>query len=223
MNQNPHQQLQDIRLLMERSTRFMSLSGWTGIMVGIYSLLGAAAAWFIIYKVEPKINSVSEYGAVESEYLLAGEETYRNFTLLFSGKNLLLLLVALSVIALAAATVLYHSSRKAKIQEVKLWNTTSKRLLIQLAIPLIAGGIFCLALFVYGHAGLIAPAMLIFYGIALLNGSKYTLVEFHSLALIEIALGLISLFFIGYGLFFWALGFGLMHIIYGVLMQKRYR
>lgn len=201
----------------------MSLSGWTGIMVGIYSLLGAAAAWFIIYKVEPKINSVSEYGAVESEYLLAGEETYRNFTLLFSGKNLLLLLVALSVIALAAATVLYHSSRKAKIQEVKLWNTTSKRLLIQLAIPLIAGGIFCLALFVYGHAGLIAPAMLIFYGIALLNGSKYTLVEFHSLALIEIALGLISLFFIGYGLFFWALGFGLMHIIYGVLMQKRYR
>lgn len=222
MNQNPHDQLKEIRSLMEKSSRFMSLSGWTGIMAGIYSLMGAIAAYFVIFKMKfaetISTESVDTYGA--------GRAVHYNYTNglseLFSEKNILLILIAIAVIVLSAATAFFQSSVKSKQQGVKLWNSTTRRLFVQVAIPLATGGIFCIALLYYGHAGLIAPAMLIFYGLALLNGSKYTMKEFHSLALCEIGLGLISLLFIGWGLIFWSIGFGVLHIIYGILMQKRY-
>lgn len=223
MNQNPHDQLKEIRSLMERSTRFMSLSGWTGIMAGIYSLLGAIAAYYVIFKMNfseiiPN-ETVETYGSARTILY-----NYSNgLTQLFSNQNIYLFFIAFLVIALSATTAFYQSSVKAKQQGVKLWNSTTRRLFIQVAIPLITGGLFCLALLYYGNAGLIAPAMLIFYGLALLNGSKYTLKEFHSLALCEIGLGLISLLFIGWGLVFWSVGFGVLHIIYGILMQKRYK
>lgn len=222
MNRNPHEQLKEIHSLMERSTRFMSLSGWTGVMAGVYSLLGAAAAYYVIFRMNfpagnppPQIEPYGTGRAVSYNYPHGLYD-------LFSDKNLLLTGIAILVILFSGGTAFYQSSVKAKKQGLKLWNSTTKRLFVQVAIPLAAGGLFCIALLYYGNAGLIAPSMLIFYGLALLNGSKYTLKEFHSLALCEIALGALSLFFIGYGLYFWAIGFGILHIIYGILMQKRY-
>lgn len=219
MNSNPHEELKEIRSLMERSTRFMSLSGWTGIMAGVYSLLGAGAAYFIIFLFEfPETGSITGINMRNTYEPLNGSTD-----LILPKKNLILFVIAVTVIILSAGTAFFHSSVKARKQNVKLWNSTTQRLFIQVSIPLIAGGLFCIALLYYGNAGLVAPAMLIFYGLALLNGSKYTLKEFHSLAICEIGLGLISLFFIGYGLYFWAVGFGVLHIIYGILMQKRYK
>lgn len=216
MNSNPHEELKEIRSLMERSTRFMSLSGWTGIMAGIYSLLGATAAYFVLFN----------NGRLKVDQSFARNYSYEvssNPTDLFNDTNLILLLIAIIVIVLSAGTAFFQSSIKAKKQNVKLWNSTTQRLFVQVAIPLVAGGLFCIALVYYGNMGLVAPAMLIFYGMALLNGSKYTLKEFHSLAVLEIVLGIVSMFFIGYGLYFWAVGFGVLHIIYGILMQKRYK
>lgn len=215
MKQNPHDQLKEIRSLMEKSSRFMSLSGWTGIMAGIYSLLGAAAAYYFL-----NLNDKLIVNPIKNR------DVYNNrieFTDIFHGLNFILIIIATIVVILSAATAFFQSNVKSQKQGVKLWNSTTRRLFVQVAIPLSAGGFFCIALLYYGHAGLIAPAMLIFYGLALLNGSKYTLKEFHSLAILEIILGLISLFFIGYGLYFWAIGFGVLHIIYGILMQKRYK
>jgi len=68
----------------------------------------------------------------------------------------------------------------------------------------------------------VAPLTLIFYGLALVNASKYTLSEIRSFGIAEIVLGLIAMAFIGYGLLFWAIGFGLLHIIYGIIMHVRY-
>jgi len=223
MNQNPYDQLKEIRSLMERSTRFVSLSGWTGVMAGVYSLIGASAAYYVIFKMNFPADDLPQ----RAEKYDPGRAVNYNYSHglddLLSDKNLLLAGIAILVILFSAGTALYQSSVKARMQGVRLWNSTTRRLFVQLIIPLAAGGIFCIALLFYGNAGLIAPAMLVFYGLALLNGSKYTLKEFHSLALCEIALGLISLFFIGYGLYFWAIGFGILHIIYGILMQKRYK
>ncbi|SMC37305.1 hypothetical protein [Moheibacter sediminis] len=223
MNQNPHDQLKEIRSLMEKSSRFMSLSGWTGIMAGIYSLIGAIAAYFVIFKMKFTEQVLQE----PIETYGSGRVIHYNYsnglTELFSEKNIYLFLIAIAVILLSTVTAFHQSSVVSKQQGVKLWNSTTRRLFIQVAIPLATGGVFCLALLYYGHAGLIAPAMLIFYGLALLNGSKYTMKEFHSLALCEIGLGVISLLFIGWGLIFWSIGFGILHIIYGILMQKRYK
>jgi hypothetical protein len=77
-------------------------------------------------------------------------------------------------------------------------------------------------LLVNGYIGFVTPLTLIFYGLALVNASKYTLSEVRSLGIIEIVIGLFAMHFIGYGLLLWAVGFGVMHIIYGIIMHIRY-
>ena len=107
-------------------------------------------------------------------------------------------------------------------KEQKIWDALTRRLLINLMIPLITGGLFCLALFYHGYIALIAPATLIFYGLALINSSKYTFNDVRYLGISEIVLGMIALFMLGYGLEVWAIGFGLLHILYGSLMYFKY-
>ena len=126
------------------------------------------------------------------------------------------------VLIFAISFGIFFTTRKAKKKGQKIWDKLSQRLLINLLIPLVAGGIFCLALLKHGMFSLVAPATLIFYGLALVNASKYTLTDIHYLGLIEIVLGLIALFYIGYGLEFWAIGFGVLHIVYGLMMYFKY-
>jgi hypothetical protein len=128
----------------------------------------------------------------------------------------------LSVLTLALTFGVYFTFRKAKKNNQTIWNSSSKRLFANLLLPLMTGGIFCLILFYHGMIGLIAPATLIFYGLALINAGKYTLHDIKYLGVLEIILGLIASIYIGYGLLFWALGFGVLHIIYGTLMYFKY-
>lgn len=193
-------QLTEIRSLMERSTRFISLSGLSGIVAGIFALMGAAAAYWY-YDIPLTEGNIS----VRKDY----------DTLLFFFIDAAVVLV----LSVAAGVVL--TIRQAKKKNEKIWDKTSKRLLINLAVPLITGGLFSLVLLDH-YPPLIASAMLIFYGLALLNGSKYTLDDVRYLGYCQIALGLINAFIGGYGLLFWALGFGLLHIIYGAVMYRKY-
>jgi len=48
-NKSVHQNLESIRQLMERSVKFVSLSGLSGILAGIYALIGAVLAYREIY------------------------------------------------------------------------------------------------------------------------------------------------------------------------------
>jgi hypothetical protein len=91
-----------------------------------------------------------------------------------------------------------------------------------LLIPLFAGGIFIFILIFRNILELIPSVMLIFYGLSLVNAGKFTLGEIHYLGLIEIGLGLLASIFIDYSLVFWTLGFGIMHIIYGMVMYYRH-
>ena len=82
--------------------------------------------------------------------------------------------------------------------------------------------IFCLALLRWDLPALVAPSTLVFYGLALVNGSKHTLRDVEFLGLTEIALGLAGLFYLGNGLELWTTGFGLLHIVYGAWMYFKY-
>jgi hypothetical protein len=93
---------------------------------------------------------------------------------------------------------------------------------LSLAIPLVTGGIFILIMLNSGHFGLAAPACLIFYGLALIQASTNTVDEIRYLGYSEILLGLISAMLPGYGLIFWSLGFGVLHIVYGAIMHNKY-
>jgi len=195
--------IQDIKQMMSLSSRFISLSGLSGILAGIYSLIGAWLAYKTIY------FDTSTMGS------------YR--TLIISYEAVVkLFIIAASVIVLSIVTGLVLSLQKAKKANESLWNPTSKRLLINFLIPLLTGGFFIIFLIEKEMLSIIAPLMLIFYGMACLNASKYTLGDVRYLGITMIILGLLSTWFLGYGLLFWALGFGVCHVVYGALMYFKY-
>jgi hypothetical protein len=197
--------LKDIRKMMQRSSRFISLSGLSGIAAGTWALVGAYFAhdWLTGY-----------YG----EY----DDNQRFTSSSFQQLKLNLFLLAAAVLALALVSAFYFTWRRAGKNNIPMWDHSMKLLTINLLIPLLAGGLFILAMLQQNDWHLIAPACLIFYGLALVNGSKYTLSDIRYLGFLEIILGLVNTQFPRSGLYFWALGFGVLHIIYGFVMWWKY-
>ena len=196
--------IQDIRQMMKKSTRFLSLSGLSGVFAGIFALAGAVVGYLYL-------NTIYENWVKGNVEVLNRNEIYLNF-----------ILIAVVVLILSISTAYFFSNRKAKRSGQNLFDHTAIRVLINLAIPLIAGGVFCIALLYHGAIVYIAPAMLLFYGLALINASKYTYDDIRYFGLCEIVLGLINAFNLGNGLLYWAFGFGVLHIIYGTMMWFKY-
>lgn len=218
--QNEHlETLTEIRSLMERSSKFLSLSGLSGIAAGLIALIGAIVAYIYFDMDFFQLNG-NEVRELEGN----SGRAYRNVYTKWGLQPIpFLLLDGFIVLVLALGSGFYFSFRKAKKRGHTFWDNTAKRLLINLSIPLIAGGLFALILlFKFDVVELIPPVTLIFYGLALINGSKYTLDELRTLGLCEIALGLIGTWFVSYALLFWAIGFGVLHIVYGTLMYIKY-
>lgn len=201
--------LQEIRSMMERSSRFISLSGLSGIFAGLFALAGAVMV-YIYLDTTPFEHKRLYYVTAQT----ANKWGMNYLTFFFWDA----LLVAVGAIG----SGIFFTTRRAKKKGQKIWDKLSQRLLINMAIPLVAGGIFCLLMVYHGILGFVAPATLIFYGLALVNASKYTLTDIRHLGVLEILLGLLAMYFVGYGLEFWVIGFGLLHIIYGTLMYFKY-
>jgi predicted lysophospholipase L1 biosynthesis ABC-type transport system permease subunit len=205
-NKEHLQTLTEIRSLMERSSRFISLSGLSGVFAGIFALAGAYA-FYHYYGINLSSNEYWIYAQGEP-----GGMTIDIFIFIDAG-----LVLALS---LAVGTIL--TIRNSRKKGIATWDATAKRLLINILIPLATGGLFCLVLLYHGLIAFVAPATLVFYGLALLNASKYTLNDIRYLGICEIILGLTGSVFLGYGLILWAVGFGVLHIIYGAVMYYKY-
>jgi hypothetical protein len=133
-----------------------------------------------------------------------------------------LFLIAIVTFIAAFVLALLFTYRRSRKSNLSMWGPTARRLMLNVLIPMIVGGVFILKLLEVGEYGLVAPACLIFYGLALVNASKYTLGEVRYLGYCQVVLGLINCWAIGYGLYFWAAGFGLLHIIYGAIMLMKY-
>jgi hypothetical protein len=189
--------IQDIKKMMDKSSQFISLSGLSGVLAGVYALAGAI---FIKY-----------IDALQEGYVIVDSYSFK-----------IILGVALAVLLLSVATGLLFSIRKARRVGETVWNNTSKRLITNFMIPLVTGGVFALLLIKNQYYGLIAPITLIFYGMACVNASKYTLRDVRYLGVTVIVIGLAATYFMGYGLEFWALGFGVCHILYGSIMYFKY-
>lgn len=207
-NQAPLETLNEIRSIMEKSTRFISLSGLSGVAAGVSALLGTTAA-FIYLKLD----------FLDNHYYDLAFDDRGNLNFDFVS---FFVLTASAVLICALGFGLFFSHRKARKTGQAIWSSASKRMLWHLAVPLVSGGVFCMLLFYHGLIGLIAPTTLVFYGLALINAGKFTLHDIEYLGIVEVLLGLISMYFIGYGLLFWAFGFGVLHIIYGTLMYFKY-
>ncbi|MBT8319083.1 MAG: hypothetical protein KJP01_03055 [Gramella sp.] len=203
-NEKYLQDLTEIKNMMNRSSRFISLSGLSGVFAGIYAIMGAIIARIIM----------DDHGSNFSRSILDNS--------ISPDLIIQLSLVAAAVLILALGTAVFLTTRKAKTNTQKVWDSTTRRLLINFFAPLIAGGLFCLVMLQYNLIGFILPCMLIFYGLALINGSKFTFGDLKGLGYANVVLGLIATQFPEYGLFFWAAGFGVFHIIYGIWMYNKY-
>jgi tryptophan-rich sensory protein len=200
------QDISDIKNMMNKSSQFISLSGLAGIMAGIYALIGAYFAHELIQSHQNDYTS-SNYNQV----ITLESTTFK-----------MILLIAFLVLFLSLTTAALLTINKARKEGESVWNSASKRLLTNFLIPLVTGGIFGVLLLRNGSYGLIAPVTLIFYGLSCVNASKYTLRDVRYLGITIIILGLLSTEFSGYSLEFWALGFGVCHIIYGSMMYFKY-
>lgn len=191
-----------IRSIMERSSKFLSISGLSGVLMGMYALVGAFFAYQKVYGL--------------------GGFTYRHHYVTDEGIVSYLGMLAVLVLVFSLVTSVLMAKRKAKRLKQVMWNPTSKAMLIAMALPLVTGGLLAIIFVCKGYLALIAATFLIFYGLALAAGSVYTFKEVRWLGILEIALGLLALLFPGYGLWFWVVGFGLLHIIYGFIVYKKY-
>lgn len=204
MNQKHQEDLSHIRSMMERSSRFISLSGLSGVFAGLSALIGGLYVYQLF-----EANGIEYFdgkGKVLSLRLVS--------ELIFSG---------IVIFAFALTFGILFTVRKSRKYNLPIWTSTTKNMLINLAVPLAAGGVFCLALLYHQIYVLIAPVTLLFYGLALVNAEKYTFSDIKYLGFCEVILGCVSLFYLGYGLVFWILGFGILHILYGLVMFKKYK
>lgn len=202
--------LQHIKLMMERSSRFISLSGLSGISAGLCALIGAYAAYPYVFGFK---------NLVIDEDLAVVQAMANDYSIIL---NTYIFWIAAITFFTAFISSFFFTWLKSKKEGTPLWGNTSKRLMINVSIPILVGGFFLFRLIHFGTFGLVAPGCLIFYGLGLVNASKYTLIEIRYLGYIQIILGLINLWFVGYGLYFWAVGFGIMHILYGAYMWNKY-
>ncbi|ULC59011.1 hypothetical protein MBM09_13980 [Flaviramulus sp. BrNp1-15] len=190
--------ISEIKDLMNKSSRFISLSGLSGILAGIYALIGATIAYLLV------------------------KNSYRGYLILDGAIFRACIFILFMVALLSIVTGIILTTRKAKKHGEKIWDATSRRLVINFLIPLITGGLYILIILDQQKYGQTAALMLIFYGLALVNASKYSIGDIRYLGFIQIILGLIAALFPGYGFWLWVLGFGVMHIIYGTWMHFKY-
>ncbi|HKI88732.1 MAG TPA: hypothetical protein VKA38_06880 [Draconibacterium sp.] len=191
-------EIKEIRKMMEESSRFLSLSGLSGILIGIYALVGAFIAFRIIYSSSPFGNLFNSLFVPE------------------------LVVWAVAILILSLATVVLLTYRRAKKADKKIWNPGSRLMLLNLAIPLLSGGALIIIFTFRGIYEVVSPACLVFYGLALVNAAKFTRQEIFNMGIIQVSLGILAALLPSLGLLFWVLGFGVIHIIYGAVMYFRY-
>jgi hypothetical protein len=206
-NKNYLEDLRIIKKVMEESSRFLSLSGLSGVFAGLIALFGAASAVLIFL-----------HGRI---ILPAG------FSDGFTGQeiqNLRIKLIAdaILVLVLAVGISFYFSRRKSVKKGLKMWTPVSKRLIMNFLVPLITGGLFILILYFHHNWYLIIPTMLVFYGLALVGAGKFTYSEVFYLGVLEVITGLTAAIFPAFGILFWCFGFGVLHITYGLIMYRKY-
>lgn len=203
-NQQHLKNLTEIRSLMERSSSFISLSGLSGISAGIMGLVAAYILHIKLFRYMDYSKSPMISAQMREEFILFG------------------ITVSAAVLIITFLAAIFFTARKAKKNGYPVWDGSAKRLVVNLFIPLVTGGVFCLILIYQYFDWLVLPSMLVFYGLALLNAGKFTLSEIKWLGVSEIALGLASMLFLNDAIYFWGAGFGLLNIIYGLVMYFKY-
>ena len=195
----------EIRSIMERSTKFISLSGFSGIGAGTVALVGAWMAGSLL-----RTDGIAITSSVTSADLQPAT-------------RLGLLLLGLAILVCALGVAWFFSRRVMQRHAEPVHGPVMRHLVLSLAVPVLVGAIMTLLLFFHAPLWTIVPSMLLFYGLGIFGAGSFTFGEIRTLGMIEILLGLLAALLPEHGLVLWATGFGGVHILYGVLLFRKYR
>jgi len=202
----PIKDISEIRNMMEKASRFISLSGLSGVFAGLYAIIGAAIAYWYVHVFFPESDKPLLFSSLD----------------IYDEIPIFLVLLAAVVFILSFGSAAYFTTRNSKKKSLPLWDHTTRKLLINLFVPLFAGGAFIFVMLFKSYYDLIVPASLIFYGLALLNAGHFTYNDIRYLGYLELLLGFISFWLVYYDIIIWSIGFGFLHIVYGIVMYYKY-
>lgn len=186
--------LRDIKEMMEKSSRFTAISGWSIAVIGVLAMV----CYFCVSSIYMK--SINTPQAIRTAIIFA----------------ICLLVVSFSIVTLCSIRKAKRINRPFKLDK------TIGQLLFNFSLPMLVGGLFSIAMIIQGHYGLTSSIMLLFYGLALVNCHHYTAPVLRFLGYGELLLGIIDCFLVDYGFLFWLLGFGILHILFGIFFIIKY-
>ncbi len=189
--------------MMEQSSRFISLSGLAGVCAGIFSLIASAYVYNLLggYTVDFDALSISAQKSLFKEIAQ----------------------IALDTLVLSFVAAAYFTTRKSKAQGLRIWTRATNQMLLHMGVAVLAGGVVCLAFYVNHTLYYIAPASILFYGLGLLSASQSTYGDIKYLGMLDVLIGLIAFFDYENSLLYWMMAFGVLHIVYGLIMYKKYK
>jgi len=193
---------------LEQSSRFISLSGLSGVFVGFCGLLGTYIMHYLIRGDDTKSDK-------EMLNIISSFDYYNLSVHVFVGEHLIFLAIYTVIFAILFA--FYLTLRRSKRENHPIWDIHIQKQLSTLSIPLIVGLIFVIKLVASANYPLIVPSLLLFYGIALVNIRGLTNGDIGYLGYAFIVLGIVNLWLEGWGILFFGFGFGVLHIIYGTV------
>ena len=196
------QTLDDIRDMMSKSSRFQAISGWSIIVIGVFAAIASLMAATVIGIVDvPFFGNLQRYATLNTPTKIQAAAV-----------------IALVLFTVCLLTVFIFAIVKSKRHNLRFtFDKRMAQMLLAFFIPLLAGGLFSMAMVLQHHYGLTSSIMLMFYGLALINCSHYTYPILRWLGYTELLIGIIDCFTMSHALLFWFLGFSVAHILFGII------
>ncbi len=131
--------------------------------------------------------------------------------------------VWLAEAALAIASTLWASARKARRLGVPLVSAVARKFVLALLPPLVAGAALTVALWFSGHRHLVPGVWLLLYGTAVVTGGSFSVRAVPLMGYCFMVLGCVALALpLGWAWLMLAAGFGGLHIVFGAVIAKKY-
>lgn len=113
--------------------------------------------------------------------------------------------------------------RKARLTGDPLWSIPARKFVTNFTPPLVAGAVLTGMMYYHGFHGHYVPLWLLLYGAAVIAGGSLSVKPVPVMGMLFMALGIVAVFAPQrWEVWFMAAGFGALHIIFGVVIARRY-
>jgi heme/copper-type cytochrome/quinol oxidase subunit 3 len=152
------------------------------------------------------------FSAIAASIISARQATFKAWLAVWMAEALVSLLIAG-----------WSMDRKARAAQLPLLSGPGRKVAFSLSPPLFVGGLLTVVLYRAGLTNAIPGVWLLLYGTGVVTGGMFSVSVVPIMGLCFMALGAVALFTPPYlANYFLAAGFGGLHIVFGVIIARRY-